>query len=141
MKKLFVFFIVASSVTLLFSQNHKPVFDPSTLSKEDLQSIKNFNEKKGQPRWVEFQKIKHIFPSCENTTDSSETKINYKEETVTMIMTRDQLEQIIGKPDFENDSYALGEKRYDCEVYFPHNKKNEILDVIYANCNKQLRQR
>ena len=141
MKKIIVLFIVAFAVTLLYGQNNKPVFDPSKLSKEELQNIKIFNGKKGQPRWEEFQKIKHIFPSCESTVDSARKNLTYKEETVTKIMTKTQLEKLIGKPDFPNGSYELGKKRYDCEVSFSLNKKNEILDVVYANCAKQLKKK
>lgn len=134
-----VLIVLLFSANLLFSQSKKPIFDPSNLTKEELQNIKIFNEKKGDPRWDEFQKIKSIFPSCESIIDSTKTMLTYQEETVTIIMTRDQLEELIGKPDFPNGSYELGEKQYDCEVSFPINRKNEILDVVYANCSRQLK--
>jgi hypothetical protein len=123
----------------MIGQKNVHVFDPKKLTTQELQNIKLFNEKKGQPRWEEFQKIRHIFPSCEAVIDSSKTKLSYKEETVTLKMTKDQLEKLIGKPDFENGSYELGKKRYDCEVSFPCNSNNEILDVFYANCSGYLK--
>jgi hypothetical protein len=141
MKKIILVIAVTFAAACLFGQKSVKVFDPGKLTTEELQDIKLFNDKKGQPRWEEFQKIKHIFPTFEATVDSSRKKLSYKEETVSLIMTKDQLEKLIGKPDFENGSYELGKKRFDCEVSFPCNKKNEILDFVYANCSGQLKKK
>ena len=137
MKKLFAFGVFAFSITLIFGQDAKPMFDASKLSKEELQNCEAFKAKKGQPRWDEFQKIKHIFPSCEYTIDSTKTILTNKEETVTVIMTKNQLLSLIGEPDFPNGGYELGETQCDCEVYFSLNKGDEILGFTYANCRTQ----
>jgi hypothetical protein len=51
-----------------------------------------------------------------------------------LIMTLDQLVQLIGEPDFPDLCYELGQKQFDCEVCFSKNDNNHILDFIYANC-------
>jgi hypothetical protein len=137
MKKLMLLFVMMFSVSFLFSQNGKPVFDPSTLSKEDLQNIKIFNDKKGQPRMAEFEKIGHIFPSCktESKRVNSIATMYFNEETLTFIMTTDQLEQLIGKPDdASNCSYELGGKGDPCMVSFSPNDKKVIRAIVYVNC-------
>lgn len=114
-----------------------PVFDPLKLSKEDLQNIKIFNDLKGQPRLAEFKKISNIFPSCKTETkriDSIAT-IFFKEETLTLIMNTDQLEQLIGKPDNDyNCSYELGRKGDPCLVSFCPNENKLSRQVVYINC-------
>jgi hypothetical protein len=134
MKSILTLIATLFTALLISAQTPKLVFDPASLTPEELKDIKAFNEKKGQPRWDEFQKIIHIFPTCQSVMDSSGTTITYDEETVSMIMTREQLEQLIGKPDFENGSYEIGKKQYDCEVSFSSNANDEILSVIFANC-------
>ena len=137
MKKLFASVVLAFSITLIFGQDAKPVFDPSKLSKEESQNCEAFKTKKGQSRWDEFQKIKHIFPSCDYTIDSTKTILTNKEETVTVIMKKDQLISLIGESDFSDGGYELGEKQCDCEVYFSLNKGDEVLGFTYANCRTQ----
>lgn len=136
MKKLIVFIVITCSLTLMYGQDTKPVFDPSKLSEEELQNCEAFKSKKGQPRWDEFQKILHLFPSCEYTIDSTQTVLKFKEETVSLIMTKVQLIRLIGEPDFPNLAYELGEKLYDCEVSFSISENSEILGFTYANCKK-----
>jgi hypothetical protein len=136
MKKLFVFLVVMFSVTMLCGQNSAPVFDPSKLSESEVKSLEEFRKKKDQPRFEEFQKIKHLFPSSEYTLDSAGTSKTYLKETVTIIMTRPQLEELIGQPDFQNGGYVLGDNRCDCSVNFTTNSKDEIIGFSFSSCKK-----
>lgn len=122
------------STVLIFAQAPR-VFDPAKLTEDECRNIQLFKEKKGQVRFDEFMKIKHIFPTCESISDSSGSH-SLKEETLTKIMTKDQLEALIGKPDFENGSYEIGERKCDCEVFFSINSNNQVLNFIFANCRK-----
>jgi hypothetical protein len=134
----FFLLVCLFSVSLVFGQNQKPVFDPSKLSKEDLENCQKFKEKKGKVRWDEFQKIKHIFPTCKYTItispDRSKKFYNYEKGTVTMIMTKEQLFKLIGEPDADVSGYYLGIKQGECEVYFQLLKNNQVIEFHYLNC-------
>lgn len=136
MRNFLAILVLLCSVTLLYGQSAKPAFDPSKLSETDKKNLEEFRNKKGQPRFEEFQKIKHLFPASDYTLDSVGTSRTYLKETVTIIMTRSQLEELLGEPDFPDQTYVLGDNRCDCSVNFSANSRNEILGFIFSSCKR-----
>lgn len=134
MKKLSLLFLLLLTAALVISQTEKPVFNPADLTAEEIQNCDNFRNKKGQVRWDEFQKNKHLFPESKIDADSTSKVFTWDENTTTFIMTRKQLIDLIGAPDFEDGAYELGLERFDCEVYFMIDEDDNVLGHAYANC-------
>ena len=134
MKKQALFLTAILFIIVISCQTKR--FDIDKLTKEEISFCKKFKEKEGQYRFDEFNRIKHIFPESELSYDNSQPVIvvGHKEETVNMIMTRDQLEQLIGKPDFMSEYYDLGKNKEGngTRISFYFNKQNEILGIAYS---------
>jgi len=134
--KMFMYiFILLTSGSILFSQNSLPKFDPSNLTKEEKENCRNFRKKEGQPRWDEFQKIRHLLPNCPWGHDSS-GHYRIQKGTLQFLIMKKQLFKLFGKPDLLGFAYKLGKKQFFCDVYIEFENTDTVFGFTYVNCAK-----
>ena len=136
MKTLILFLFLSFLINDDIAQDESPKFDFEHLKKMEIDDCEEFKSNEGQIRWDEFQKIKHIFPKSEMVIDSSGKILTFTGGTVNMLMTKNQLTQLIGAPNIKPGIYLLGNDENDYRVNFTFGDYYEVLGNIFTNCKK-----